>query len=152
MKKLMKQVLDELKDKVLNNLNTVRANEKVIREALSMTDNSSKTRLLNEKFEQNRGLLNQNLDYLEIQRRIVKLIDKFRPENAGDTESKQLLIEASQYVDIDFWALTLDGSIPFNELHPMVKNEDFYQKLIDYYVEREEYEKCADIKMAFDSV
>lgn len=150
MKKVMKHLLDELKVKVTNNINVIRENEKAIREALAMTDNSVKNQILNQKFEQNRGLLNKNLDYLEIQRKVVHLIDKFRT-NEIENEGTNLLLEASKHIYIDFWALTIDGTMPINTNHPMIKNEEFYNKLINYYIESEEYEKCAEIKLAAET-
>jgi len=62
-------------------------------------------------------------------------------------------IELAQYSDeliavMDFdtyFDLTIKKEIDFNEDHPYYRDIKFIKKLIDNYVEVEEYEKCAEL-------
>jgi hypothetical protein len=62
-------------------------------------------------------------------------------------------IELAQYSDelvaiMDFetyFDLTISNEIDFNEDHPYYRDIKFIKKLIDSYIETEEYEKCAEL-------
>ena len=62
-------------------------------------------------------------------------------------------IELAQYSDeliatMDFetyFDLTISNEISFDEEHPYYRNIKFIKKLIDSYIEVEEYEKCAEL-------
>ncbi len=62
-------------------------------------------------------------------------------------------IELAQYseeliavMDFDtYFDLTVKAEIDFNEDHPYYRNIKFVKKLIDSYIEVEEYEKCAEL-------
>jgi hypothetical protein len=60
------------------------------------------------------------------------------PENSNSDESHLLL------------SRTIQGEILFNSTHPMFYNEQFYIKLLNFHIAREEYEICAKIKKARD--
>jgi hypothetical protein len=46
---------------------------------------------------------------------------------------------------VDYFKATINGEMPFNHTHPLFKDDEFCQKLISYYQEKEEYEKCDQI-------
>ena len=62
-------------------------------------------------------------------------------------------IELAQYSDeliavMDFdtyFDLTIENEIDFNEEHPYYRDIKFIKRLIDNYIEVEEYEKCAEL-------
>jgi hypothetical protein len=60
------------------------------------------------------------------------------PENSN-TEDKSSL-----------FSRTIFGEIPYNSTHPLYNDEQFYNKLLNFYIAREEYEICAKIKRAKD--
>ena len=81
--------------------------------------------------------------------RISKILDEVKsinrqmglsvePENSNSDESQSLL------------SRTIQGEILFNSAHPMFYNEQFYNKLLNFHIAREEYEICAKIKKARD--
>ncbi len=61
-----------------------------------------------------------------------------QPENSISDENSSL------------FSRTIQGEILFNPLHPMFYNEQFYNKLLNFHIAREEYEICAKIKKAKD--
>lgn len=81
--------------------------------------------------------------------RISKILDEVKsinrqmglnvePENSNSDESHSL------------FSRTIQGEILFNPTHPMFNNEQFYNKLLNFHIAREEYEICAKIKKAKD--
>lgn len=49
--------------------------------------------------------------------------------------------------------LTISGAIHYNELNPYFKDDDFYNDLLSYFIEKEDYEKCKLIKKSrFDVI
>lgn len=41
--------------------------------------------------------------------------------------------------------LTIIGELQYSSKHPMFGNETFFNKLLSYYIQREEYEVCAEL-------
>jgi hypothetical protein len=41
------------------------------------------------------------------------------------------------------FALTTSGKLKFNKAHPLFYDDNFYQNLLDYHTQREEYEICS---------
>ena len=46
----------------------------------------------------------------------------------------------------EIFALTIKGIIPFNEQHSEFNNRSFIEKLIVYYENEEDYERCQELK------
>lgn len=41
--------------------------------------------------------------------------------------------------------LTAKGAVAFNRFHPRFKDEKFFEDLLNYHIQREEYEVCAKL-------
>ena len=140
MKGILKQLLDEMKEKVITNLEIVRRNETIVKNYLSEPESSIKSEVLQNSFTANRIILNDNMDYLELQLKIVNLINKYR-----QTEIMKLpynsIIE-KDLANIDFFIETIEGRFTFNEYHPYYRDEDFIDRLMAYYLEQEQFEEC----------
>ena len=47
--------------------------------------------------------------------------------------------------DIDYFELTINGCIPFDEEHPLYNNSDFFEQLLQHYQDVENYEMCGTL-------
>jgi|WetSurMetagenome_2_1015567.scaffolds.fasta_scaffold433678_2 hypothetical protein len=143
MKDFLRQLLDEMKDKVISNLKEVKGNEADIRKYLTNPETYSRAYNLQLKYKYNRKLLNENIDYLEVQHKIVNLITKYGQKDFMKTPIEKLL---AQCVDIDYFNETIEGRLTFNENHPYYRDEQFIDQLLQHYLNVENYEECLRIK------
>lgn len=145
METILKQLLEQLKSRVHGNLEVVKGNEKIIKEILQLPDSSRRTSLLQAKFQENSDLLNENLDYLELQIKLSSFTDKYSRTEAKKIEEELEEQEVIYSGDTDFFKETIEGRIKFNEKHPHYCDDEFLGQLINYYTDKEEYEKCQEL-------
>lgn len=141
MKDLLHEILGEMKERVMNNLNVVKENESNIRKLLLNEDTFERAYQLQLHFKKNKKLLNENLDYLELQLKIVNLINKYGRTDFMKTQFIQLVKE--NMLNIDFYDETIKGNILFNENHPYYRDEAFIDKLLAHYLSLENFEECS---------
>jgi hypothetical protein len=139
MKELFKKILDEMKVKVMTNLEQAKEQESDIRKLLSSPETFEKAFNMQKKFERTREILSENHDYLELQMKIVKLIDKYRNTGFMNTPFTP---SPEKKVDIDYFTETIDGRMIFNEYHPYYLDEIFINDLISYFLAKENYKEC----------
>jgi hypothetical protein len=139
MKELLKKLLDEMKIKVMANLEQAKEQESDIRKLLSSPETFERAFNMQKKFERTREILNENHDYLEIQMKIVKLIDKYRNTDFMNIPITQL---SEKKIEIDYFIETIEGRLIFNEYHPFYLDEIFITDLISFNLKNENYEEC----------
>lgn len=139
MKELLKKLLDEMKVKVMTNLEQAKEHESDIRKLLSSQETFEKAFNMQKKFERTRQILSENHDYLEIQMKIVKLIDKYRNT---DFMNMPLAPKTEKKIEIDYFKETIEGRMVFNEYHPYYLDEIFIGDLITYFLKKENFEEC----------
>jgi hypothetical protein len=145
MKQLISQTIEKLKDKVNNNLAEIRNNEVKFRRIIINKDINDRTSLINEIIEKNKILLAENFDCINMQINILKFIDKYKYTIApiAGVETEADCFDDEQV--IDYFEYTISGKLPFSPMHPKFYDAAFADKLITYYEQAEDYEKCADI-------
>lgn len=187
MKELMNQLLEALRARVIENLNSIRVNENEIRQILTEPLSGIRSQKLNERYALSKKILKENEDNLKIQNLIVDFFSKYRnvpdfnkeiselktlekginsfqqggfnlnqifsnfneaekeDKNPQDDEIEQdnTIIETSNTSDI--LNDTITGRTEYNKNHPMFGNERFFEKLLNFYIQREEYEICAKL-------
>lgn len=151
MKNELKQTLDLLRERVTSNLEIIHENEKVVRGLLQNEGvSNSRSEKLQIKFNENKALLEENNDLINLQVSIIKLIQKYSKqfENSGISIN---LVHSSAPEEIDFYELTISGGIEYNENHPHFNDQEFYQKLMNHYLTNENYEMCSKLsKIKFE--
>lgn len=95
----------------------------------------------------NNGILyKQNNLYIELHTRLLCFIKSLKvsmDETASEDIEEKKDIETLEYNFNDYFDLTTQGLISYNEQHPYYNNKVFRQNLVDFYAEKEDYEKCA---------
>lgn len=151
-KSQLREIVAEFKEQVLKNLETIRENEKLIRDILLHPVSGERSIKLDYWFNINRSLMEENRLALNRQLSILKFLNS--PENKNKeivvenlpAEIRTLLniikpINREQYIEF-----AIDQSIPYNESHPYFTDNDFAEELIALYAAREDYESCAQIQ------
>ena len=140
MRDLFKQILDEMKVKVMKNLSQVKENEVDMRKLLMNRDTYKQAFDLQMHFGKNRKLLSENLEYLELQLKIVNLVSKYGRTEFMKTPFDQIL--STNTTNVDYFTETISGNIFFDKNHPYFNDEVFIAQLLNYYEKTENYEEC----------
>jgi len=145
MKDLVQKTIDLLKEKVKVNLEEIKTNQTLIRDMLKENPKGNRDPEFNQIYNQNKVLLSENNDFINLQINLVNFLNKYK-----DTPVLQSGEEIEQEFDenVDYFALTIRSIIKFDEKHPHFHDQEFFEKLLEYYQEREDYETC---KMLVDS-
>lgn len=140
MKTVLKQLLEEMKSRVSANLTLVRENENDVRRLLLRKDSYEKAYNLQLHFKNNKSILSENMDYLELQLKIIKLMNKYRNSEVMKSSLESLLLKVPS--NIDYFKETIEGKLLFNEYHPNFQDNAFIYKLMSHYLNLEEYTEC----------
>jgi hypothetical protein len=139
MKDLVQKTIDLLKDKVKVNLEEIKTNQALIRDMLKENPQGNRDPEFNQIYNQNKVLLSENNDFINLQINLVNFLNKYK-----DTPVLQSGEEVEHEFDenVDYFALTIRGIVKFDEKHPHFHDQEFFEKLLEYYQEREDYETC----------
>ncbi len=137
----MLNAIEKLKEKVKSNLTDIQNNQKEIRDLLKQAPSSARTMELEAKYALNKVLLAENNDFINVQLTMSNFIDKYSNREVFESE---LVSSAIRYRDEnECFELTINGKLNFNQSHPFYNHDSFYQKLIQYYQNLEDYETCS---------
>lgn len=169
MNEFLKETLNLLKDRVQYNLRIIRQNELQVREILKEPVSSDRSDRLDEKHKINNKMLKENNDSIKLQLSIIQFIDKYGKQLqafSDDTENimpglKQIRNSIEQIKTInskseqketsnelnrsDYFDLTINGGIEFDERHPYFQDKKFLNELLEYYTQNEDYEMCSKL-------
>ncbi|HNV82328.1 MAG: hypothetical protein WBI34_12165 [Tenuifilaceae bacterium] len=199
---ILNNLLNALRERVVQNLAMVRKNETEIRRILTEPLSAQRSHNLNNRYEVSKRILMENSENMAIQKKIVEFISKHRKNsnyeeelislNNFEEEAKQIQHNMTESkpneVDQDYksetpapgivpnemenekwfqmnehlspdqsptqnrafeklanslFILTAKGAIAFNRFHPHFNDDNFFEDLLNYHIEREEYEICA---------
>ena len=156
----LRQTIELLKKRVQHNLNVIHKNEKLVREILKEPVSLNRSERLDEKYDLNKKMLEENNDSIKIQLSVIKFLDKYNKELEEYIEN----IEVEHHIQIekikqseskgkdsseieeiskeDYFDLTIQKRVDFNEQHPYFNDEDFFNELMKYFSDTEDYEMC----------
>ena len=143
MKELMQQTIRVLKDKVNRNLEIIKENQNVIKEILKEPFSEDRSTRLKERYDMNKSLLMENNDFINVQLTLINFIDKYKNSVVmAEVLSKSIV---GKMQPDDYFTATINGEIPYNDEHPYFSDDSFFDKLLSYYKEREDYEMCGKL-------
>ncbi len=139
MKDDLRKTLEVLREKVKQNLEIIHGNEADVRKLLKDEPVSSmRSDKLSIKFNINKKMLEENHESINLQLSIIKFMEKVQPV----TVSEPVENEDPNYC----FELTVTGNMAYNEKHPYFNDDAFFCRLMDYYMAKEDYEKCANLQ------
>jgi hypothetical protein len=201
MKTMMNQLLESLRKRVTDNLATIRANEKEIRNLLAEPLSNQRSYNLSNRQSLSKKILSENAENLKIQNMIVAFLNNYKdiPEytqlldsinnfekglatnNESENEKKvnesvqnhknkgsqpitekennhtTSKIEQPKSTEViaekvveSLFELTASGKLAYNRAHPKYRDQKFFNRLLDYHTQREEYEICAKLMKTRD--
>ena len=132
---LMKQAIEVLKHKVALNLDEVRKNEIRFRTLLSQSKGLGNTAEMSKLLDQNKNLLSENFDFINLQISLLKFIEKHQKQQVFSADTSIEFEGEHQIEAHDIFELTVSGEIEYNTEHPLFFDEDFYGRLMKYFDE-----------------
>jgi len=138
MQKLVGKILKVLKEHVSQNNQEIQYNQDEINRLLSGSSENSINKELEYKNELNKDLLQENEDFIQMQLQISDFMDKYGhlfPE-ASETEIEE------ENEDLPYFSKTVLGELTYGPGHPQFNNVRFFNELLKYYQDKEDYEKC----------
>lgn len=148
MKEQLQQTIEQLRQHVLKNIGLIKANEKHIREVLTWPVSGERTKELEESYKFSKTLLTENNDFINLQVTVMNFINKYKNVFEKEQQPVQVIVQSQQKEEAklsreDYFKLTVENAIEFNNDHPYFNDEHFYDELLKYYEDIENYEMCA---------
>ncbi|MFP4060207.1 MAG: hypothetical protein ACLFUC_06970 [Bacteroidales bacterium] len=140
------ETLCYLLHKLSENTERIRVNNKLIKKFGKSADITATTiDNMNRCYEESLKMTRENNDFLEIFNclnmlihdhgdHIKSFIKEVADNNSKSRESVEIIFEK-----------TINGEIHLNEYHPLIEDEDFIKRLLEYYSEGENFEKCDEL-------
>ena len=147
--KIIREAIDALKLRIKMNLNLIHNNESKIREILNEPVTEKRSEKLNIRFAYNRKLLQENTNSIKLQKELNAYLEKYIQnseiivENNKTTKSTPQDDIVKNISKEDYFDLTINNAIEFDNQHPYFRDEAFLNDLLNYFTETEEYEKCS---------
>jgi len=141
MKDLIQRTISFLKIHVKNNLEVINQNQTKIKQILQEPASSKRTVNFEKHYEVNRNLLSENNDLINVQLTLINFLEKYKDSDMM-SESEPDINLSSVKDEEEIFRLTVSGMIPFDSKHPNYNDAGFFEKLLCYYKDKEEYEKC----------
>jgi len=137
----MQKTLELLRERVKLNLETIHKNQEKIKILLKDKCLSSVQRQeYQEKYNANKHMLAENNDFINMQLHMINFLNKYKHTELFEQPDEPDEAEIAE--DLDYFSLTIQGTIPFDKEHPYFKDETFFKRLLNYYKELENYEMC----------
>jgi hypothetical protein len=144
MKKLIQEMIEQLRNQVKRNLSIINRNEDIIRELSNHPESAQLMATYQKHYEENKSLLSENNDFANLQLTLLNFLKKHKhTELLNDSAA---LDEADPQQDPEYvFELTVNGKIPYNSHHPFFQNQHFFSQLMTHFKETEQYEKCHEL-------
>lgn len=137
MREQLRKSIDLLRQRVNSNRRNEENIQKILRTEPASSQRSEKLDVI---FNENKRILEENHESIGLQLSIIKYLGRFTiPESV-----KVKVLHTPS--NTDYFQLTINGDIEYNSDHPMFGNEEFYNKLMLYYISQEKYEMCSHLQ------
>jgi hypothetical protein len=144
MKDMIKRTIDILKEKVRSNLLEIQNNQKEIRELLKQPVSAERSASLEEKYALNKVLLAENNDFINVQLTLTNFYEKYNNTDVFNVK-EEVPVQLQFKNENECFELTVNGHLVYNQDHPYFTDDNFFQKLLHYYQDREDYERCSKL-------
>lgn len=143
----LRNSVEQLKKRVQYNLDIIHKNERIVRKILEEPVSEDRSERLEVKYQENKKLLKENNDSIQLQLQITKFIeaykDIFETYPASEETHSDIADVEKPLTREEHLGMTIAGEIPFDEDHPYYHDDDFFNQLLEYYTGIEDYETCS---------
>lgn len=119
----------------------IQSNQEDINKLLSAGGAVAKKQDLDFKNAINKELLEENDSFLALQLQLTEFMERF-----GYIFTEEEFFDAIDAPDVDeifpYFNKTVSGQLKYGPQHPQFNNKRFFNELINYFQEKENYEMC----------
>lgn len=146
------EILKLLQKKTRKNANLIKENSQIIQSVLKGEIALESGRFnIAEVQDKNNELIKENSEYLKLHNQLLSFMRgvqqtddvPYLENEQEDAVAKDSIPENKIETEDELFEKTILGQIEFNAKHPFFKSVEFKNRLLSYYTEREEYERCA---------
>lgn len=149
MKEQLQLVIEMMRKHVIKNLESIKGNEIQIKEIMKMPQSQERAASLNECYKISKNLLAENNDFINMQVSMMNFINKYRNilecETPVKVATQSSAMQNNNLSRDDYFRLTVDKDISFDNNHPYFRDKDFYNDLFFYFQQVENYEMCSEL-------
>jgi hypothetical protein len=143
MKAQIQRIIEKLKRRVKENLEIINQNQSKISELLKQPFSSERTYHIDKIYAVNKALLNENNDFINLQLTLLNFIEKYKSTMVMEDDDDFVDFNPIALLDDnELFELTVQGKLNYECGHPKFEDNDFFNRLLDYYATLEAYEKC----------
>ncbi len=143
MQNLVNKILRVLKDHVNSNNQEIQYNQDEINRMISSFSEKYTEKDLEYKNALNKELLGENEDFIQIQLQLNEFMEKYGHLFAENEDVENEDIDDGFETDLlPYFNKTVKGHLKYDHKHPQYNNTRFFNKLLRYYEEIEDYEMC----------
>ena len=154
MDNLIDKLIIVLRKQVSQNNKEIRFNQDEITRLLSETLSSEKQTILNDKYSLHKELLDENEDLINFQLVVSEFVEKyghlFEDLDLFEDDKQSDEVEGSDD-DLTYFKQTVSGKLIFDQNHPRFHNPGFFNQLLKFYEEKEDYEMCEKLLKLLNS-
>jgi uncharacterized protein YigA (DUF484 family) len=145
MLEMMKLAISMLKERVAQNLDTIKQNERMFQKMMSVSGDNQNSGEMSQLLECNEALLAENFDFINLQLSMLKFIENHQGhENIVDADvDKAALDTLGQTIDI--LGFTANGKIAFDLKHPLLYDEYFWGRLVQHFYMEDNDDKVSNV-------
>ncbi len=149
----LKSTVEVLKQRVKFNLNLIRDIELEIKEILKEPVSKERSEKLDRRFYINKQIIKENNRAIKLQKSILEYLESYHDELSQfpetiEVENPKESIALRKKIELkreDYFELTVNKDIEYDNHHPYFKDESFAKDLMSYFIEVEDYEMCAKL-------
>lgn len=144
MENIIEKLLKILRKQIYQNNEEIRINQEEISWLLSDKNNPELQKTLDEKQILNKEIQEENEAIIHFQHVIADFQEKYGHLflNSDDSDEEIVGEQEGFIEDLEYFEETINGVLNFDQYHPQFNNPSFFEHLIKYYEEREDYEMC----------
>jgi hypothetical protein len=151
MKNKILHTIEEIKQRVKNNIERINKNQKAIKEMLKYSNSAEYAGQFDIYNNETSELLTQNNDLINVQLTLVDFLEKYK--DTAILKPEIPMVDIYSITDLqEVFALTIKGVLSFNEKHPYFHDMNFIDKLIGYFQSQENYEECQKLYKLKESI
>jgi len=143
----MEEMLKELKAQIEINISEIELIQIQIEKYFEHMDTKEKKVKLDVLISELKALFTENNQLIHMQLILISYIEKAK-------KTGEMINETQLFFDLGYglsteedviFNLTVNGELTFDQFHPMFGDKNFFNRLMDYNIATEAYEKCGEL-------
>jgi len=151
MESLINELLERINHNMQDCLAKIKMNQSGINKYVTKKregGNPEESNVFDVKFGDNAALIRRYGDLIILREQLRSYINKNSGfQSAHEIKTTQLNLKQNHSYD-EMFEMTINGKVSYDKNHPYYNEKLFVDRLMQYYIKTERYEKCIELKNA----